>query len=152
MVFTCRTISLLSIARNCYYKHTAFSWGCYGRLPHEGKNITLWRKNITRDEPRVCFKYTKWTYLYRWPQNIIPETLRVHLFCQMHARTKQMIKDVDRKVSMLHKLVMVFTCRTISLLSIARNCYYKHTAFSWGCYGRLPHEGKNITLLVCPMC
>jgi hypothetical protein len=23
-----------------YYKHTAFSWGCYGRLPQEEKNIT----------------------------------------------------------------------------------------------------------------
>ena len=29
------------IVIGCYYKHTAFSWGCYGRLPHEGKNITL---------------------------------------------------------------------------------------------------------------
>jgi len=37
------------------YKHTAFSWGCYGRLPHEGKNITLWKKNITRD---VIFSLT----------------------------------------------------------------------------------------------
>ena len=35
------------------YKHTAFSWGCYGRLLHEGKNVTLWKKNITRDEDEV---------------------------------------------------------------------------------------------------
>ena len=34
----------------CYYKHTAFSWGFYGRLSHEGKNITRGKKNITQDE------------------------------------------------------------------------------------------------------
>jgi hypothetical protein len=28
-----------------FKKHTAFSWGCYGRWPHSGKYITLW--NLT---------------------------------------------------------------------------------------------------------
>jgi hypothetical protein len=44
-----KLVTCYNVLITCYYKHSAFSWGCYGRLPHEGKNITLWKKNITLD-------------------------------------------------------------------------------------------------------
>jgi hypothetical protein len=48
----CYSITLLDqeLSDQLHYKHTAFSWGCYGRIPHEEKNIKLWEKNITRDK------------------------------------------------------------------------------------------------------
>jgi hypothetical protein len=48
-------------------KHTVFSWGCYGR--HAGKNITLWKKNITRDEDEGDIVFSR-----VWSSTITPST------------------------------------------------------------------------------
>ena len=58
-------------SKSWYYKRTAFSWGCYSRLPHEGKHITLWKKNITRDE--VFFQSVIF-FSRVWSSTITPST------------------------------------------------------------------------------
>ena len=63
------------IVNGCYYKHTAFSWGCYGRLPHEGKHITPWIKNTTRDEVEGDILLPECDIFSRvWSSTITPST------------------------------------------------------------------------------
>ena len=70
-----KLVTCYNVLITCYYKHTAFSWGCYGRLPHEGKNITLWKKNITRDEVEGGILFPECDIFSRvWSSTITPST------------------------------------------------------------------------------
>ena len=73
-----------------YYKHTAFSWGCYGKLLHEGKNITLWKKNITRDEVEGDILFPKYDIFSRvWSSTITPSTKGSMFFIILNASSKE---------------------------------------------------------------
>jgi len=52
-----------------YYKHTAFSWGCYGRLPHEGKISHSGKRISPSTSSRVIFFF----------QSVIFFPERIHL-------------------------------------------------------------------------
>jgi hypothetical protein len=47
---------------------------------------------------------------------------------------------------MCYNILVTFYNKLVTCYNVLVTCYYKHTAFSWGCYGRWPHSGKNITL------
>ena len=84
MVFNAINTIVTDIALHIsnYYKHTAFSWGCYGRLPHEGKTITLWKKNITRDEECDIFSRV-------WSSTISPSTKGSMCFIILNVSSKE---------------------------------------------------------------
>ena len=78
----------ISILHYCiwYYKHTAFSWGCYGRLPHEGRNITLWKKNIVSGD--ILFPECD-IFSRLWSSTITPSTKGSMFFIILNASSKE---------------------------------------------------------------
>ena len=66
---------------------------CYGRLPHEGKNITLWKKNITRAEVEGDILFPECDIFSRvWSSTITPSTKGSMFFIILNASSKEDFK------------------------------------------------------------
>jgi hypothetical protein len=64
--------------------------GVYSRLPHEGKHITLWKKNITRDEVEGDTLFPECDIFSRvWSSTITSSTKGSMFFIILNASSKE---------------------------------------------------------------